>query len=488
MNPSLSINELYEYGKQIKISPVLYQEVEAQFATRMLYQTAKDRGVCSHCGTLHYLEPGKYDVKQSAYTCNSCWSTCRMQKVRKNSNFNKNTERRYTRFIVKDGNTFIQLTFDTYMTPEPDGEHFTYWPVEFRFMDGKDIISVHTSYWEWICKGKASLSGGYGYYSPTWIYGYPDFDDLLEDTDLKYSQFGAFMDWTQHKDNESVLEMMVILRKYPMLEMVWKMGLKTIYNEFVRDGSGKRETVKAFRDHRKVVASKNPSMAKLQEAMGMVNKYKTPLDMALDYILERRRIPDYYLEYTHGITDDLKVIKYVFKNDAKDYYYDYLKMMEQVGTPVDKHTIFPKDLAKAHDDVTNKVNTLKYEKDDREYAKRLKTLKTLEITSNGLCIIVPEKMGEILKEGKELHHCVGSYIGDVSKGKTTIIFIRQVNDKETPFYTMEWKNEKIVQIRGDHNKAATPEVKAFTDRWLEWTKKKPKKQKQPVMQLQAVNA
>ena len=72
-----------------------------------------------------------------------------------------------------------------------------------------------------------------------------------------------------------------------------------------------------------------------------------------------------------------------------------------------------------------------------------------------------------------MHHCVGSstYVEGHRKGQTTIVFVREKEYPNTPFFTLEFKNGQINQLRGKHNKAASKEVKQATERWLEWTNK-----------------
>jgi len=49
------------------------------------------------------------------------------------------------------------------------------------------------------------------------------------------------------------------------------------------------------------------------------------------------------------------------------------------------------------------------------------------------------------------------------KGETAIFFVRKLEEPDKPYYTLEWKDHKVVQCRGFHNCDMTPEVKAFTE-------------------------
>lgn len=85
------------------------------------------------------------------------------------------------------------------------------------------------------------------------------------------------------------------------------------------------------------------------------------------------------------------------------------------------------------------------------------------LSGRGLILVVPRSADDIKAEGEALHHCVGNYVERVAKGETAIFFIRKKEEPEKPYYTMEWKNNKVYQCRGSHNCGMTPEVKAFTE-------------------------
>ena len=89
----------------------------------------------------------------------------------------------------------------------------------------------------------------------------------------------------------------------------------------------------------------------------------------------------------------------------------------------------------------------------------------------GLCIRPARSVAELVKEGKELSHCVASYAGHVAAGDTSILFVRKIEAPDVPYYTLEWKGKKIVQDHGKGNKLQTPDVLAFEKKWLDHVKK-----------------
>ena len=80
-------------------------------------------------------------------------------------------------------------------------------------------------------------------------------------------------------------------------------------------------------------------------------------------------------------------------------------------------------------------------------------------------------------EGAYLHHCVGGYVSRMAAGETAILLIREENDRERPFYTLEWREGRVVQCRTRNNKSYREDerVSAFVDAWAEWAAQKSKK-------------
>ena len=59
----------------------------------------------------------------------------------------------------------------------------------------------------------------------------------------------------------------------------------------------------------------------------------------------------------------------------------------------------------------------------------------------------------------------GGYADTVARKECIILFLRQCDNLEKPFYTVEIRNRQAVQVRGLRNCDATPEVKRFVDQF-----------------------
>ncbi len=161
-------------------------------------------------------------------------------------------------------------------------------------------------------------------------------------------------------------------------------------------------------------------------------------------------------------------------NTLSHDYFDYIECSEKLGYDISNpFVLYPKHFKESHDQVTNEWQKYKdrieeMNEDERNIemgyiAEEL--VKLYSMKDKHFCIRIPWTCEEIKKEGHTLHHCVGTYIDEVLRKETIILFIRKKEDIEKPFYTMEIKNHEIAQVRGKHNCEMTPEVKAFVEKF-----------------------
>lgn len=181
---------------------------------------------------------------------------------------------------------------------------------------------------------------------------------------------------------------------------------------------------------------------------------------------------------------------WVIKNEVDfNYYLDYLGLLKDLGiTPDHANLIVPKDLTKAHDNAVKLVNQLEREVEENRYKERLNKILKYEKVIGKYAFIIPKKAQELITEGKTLHHCVGGsrYVEGHISGKTTVIFIRERSAPDTPFFTLEFKNKQVIQVRGKHNLGVPVEVEKAISQWLAWVKK-PKKKSKTKGELQTIS-
>lgn len=172
-------------------------------------------------------------------------------------------------------------------------------------------------------------------------------------------------------------------------------------------------------------------------------------------------------------------------NNALQYWKDYISMIQRMNYDLTVvRVVLPDDLREAHDKASENLDVFKVKK-YKEKCKELDITRRTKYEYYGekFLIRLPLAPEEIVAEGKFLQHCVGGYVERHCKGKTTILFLRKINEPNTPFYTIEIHGNKIDQVHGYRNDVETghkplPEVSEFIAKWNEWLKAgSPKKRK-----------
>lgn len=146
-------------------------------------------------------------------------------------------------------------------------------------------------------------------------------------------------------------------------------------------------------------------------------------------------------------------------------WHDYLDMAKRLGYDMKNPVIqFPKELQRKHDEAAVNVAALVKEEECRNMATlTLKLQQKYAFTMNGLTIVVPQTMQDIVTEGKVLSHCVGGYAERHANGKLAILFIRKEDAPDMPYVTMEVQGTRVVQVHGYKNDRMAPLAKNVLD-------------------------
>ena len=145
-----------------------------------------------------------------------------------------------------------------------------------------------------------------------------------------------------------------------------------------------------------------------------------------------------------------------------EVFHDNVRMMQQMGHPINKSTIYPKNLMQTHDTL---VKLFKIREDELLKTRLKRRGETLNnqyaMTFGDYLIVAPQSTEELTQEGQTLRHCVASYAKRISEGETTVLFIRRRSSPQQPFATMEIRDNRITQVRGSCNKDLTKTLSKF---------------------------
>lgn len=213
------------------------------------------------------------------------------------------------------------------------------------------------------------------------------------------------------------------------------------------------------------------------ELIGVINGHMSIRKFIKYMDKQRKRLPKHKEIPCHaswGYTGNYSKeerIKEGYKNLSRDWL-DYISWCTTLKYNLnDMYVLLPPDFAKAHDRVMKEFQAFKDEQERKRQAEIEKLIKkalaearnlpALMMKAKGLMIILPKSGDEIKEEGRILHHCVGGYVEKVAKGETMILFVRKESAPNVPYFTLEYRDGKVAQCRGEHNCSMTKDVRAF---------------------------
>lgn len=304
------------------------------------------------------------------------------------------------------------------------------------------------------------------------------------------------------------------IRKYvdhPELEYYSKLGLYKLVEELV---NGYRlDTVQVDRKAVKpadLLMIRGERLGKFRELHGSIYALqlfqmerrigKVIPEKIMDLLLQTEpKIED--LEVAMRYTTATKIMNYVMRNAGRPgfsvfeelapqdlcalsnglgYYLDYLRMRIENGYHIDDIYLFPRDLGAAHEQMlqerTGKEQDRHRQQKNEQYPEIEENFERLDqllsYRDKKWCIRPAASAGEIVDEGRILHHCVGgdTYLSRHAKGKSWICFLRDVQAPDIPWITVEYDGAKIRQWYAAHD--SKPKNEKEIDAWLEsWTAK-----------------
>lgn len=142
---------------------------------------------------------------------------------------------------------------------------------------------------------------------------------------------------------------------------------------------------------------------------------------------------------------------------------DYVNMCEELR--LRKYERYPKSLKLYHDLMVLRFNLKKDQIADRKISEIVKRHEFLDnISDSKYIVLLAKTVNDLIQEGADLCHCVGSYGKKVSEGRSVILFMREKSNIDKALLTIELDPEddyKIVQAKGLANRDATEEELVF---------------------------
>lgn len=191
------------------------------------------------------------------------------------------------------------------------------------------------------------------------------------------------------------------------------------------------------------------------------------------------------IERIEEFENPLNIIHYFEKTGVEmerlNDWADYIENAKQLGYDVTKKAVkYPKNFTKMHDRFAEQV----YEKENAKQISAFKELyqkrqQIFEYEGSEYLVKLPQTPYELTREGREMHHCVGTYIGRYAENRSIILFIRRKAEPDVPFITAEIspQNFEAVQIQDKYDKRPPKAVMQFWKKYCRVLKQKIRKTK-----------
>lgn len=215
----------------------------------------------------------------------------------------------------------------------------------------------------------------------------------------------------------------------------------------------------------------------------LIKKYDIPVEISFN-LLKVNYTYSFYEIISGDFFENLsknkkfKILNFIIENNKNIFEYkDLLKWLVDLGYPFRDKYYLPKDLKAMHDQIEKEYA----DKKDKIFNDKIK--KNYQILSKFIFeekefIIEPfESQDELIEESKHLGHCIRTYAKDYAYKETELYKIRLKNNKQEPYYSLEFKNGQVQQCRTTNNKSATPEIVKFYEKWVKEIRLKEKEEK-----------
>lgn len=322
----------------------------------------------------------------------------------------------------------------------------------------------------------------------------------LAGTELEHTGIKEFAKEYDHFEVESYME---TYRRMPALEMIVKMKLTYLAKRLVENDHTTWNSVNAQgQNAAEVLMIDKKKIKKLVKEKGLQyyhDLFRMEKTMGIDLPeeiedkLQMLAINTTNLEQMLGCMSAKQIINRVMRyseitelsdelcgramghiHQIAQTYADYISMRVSLGYDMSNLIIqYPRNLQEEHHKMVVETNA-------NEAENKIKTAnikyKAIEEKYEDLCeryryedeefVIRPAKnAGEIIEEGRTLHHCVGGdmYLNNHARGFSTILFLRPTAEKRVPFITVEIRGFEIKQWYGAYDKKP---MQKKIDKWL----------------------
>lgn len=167
-----------------------------------------------------------------------------------------------------------------------------------------------------------------------------------------------------------------------------------------------------------------------------------------------------YINYLKGLIWGEGIVSL---NDAQTLLQDYWRMAHVLNMNVKR---FPENLKAEHDKINIRHSFLVATQTDKVLNNQYSDFN--EYSYKDYIMTFPHSSGDLISEGAELGHCVGSYVTKVATGQTRIFFLRKKEEPTKAYCTIELRDNQITQMKLKSNRPLNDEkALEFVEKWAD---------------------
>lgn len=468
--------------------------------TYIIYDSKEGKAVCTRCGKKFPLSKLDNLKHNGPARCPNCGCTAEY----KNNRYGRKNITEYFRVLVftHRGKTVygtlteVTVEFSEFGRPTINkwlSGLYVFSEKECRYFKHHPGWCFGPEHWHEVSFINLPTPAKGAWYAPakferTEIY-FANLENVFLKSCLKY-HYDEYMLHNLEMTPKELIRYMDLSLKYPAIELLRKAGYETLVMDYLTAhrnrnainirGKNLKAILRLPRRWHKRVRELELNLCNLATFQQLDEDEKAYITVP---VLDEMQRQDYYRKDIERFVTMKAARKYVIEqNGDMIIYRDYLANANRIGVDLRrKKNLFPDNLMEAHDLVIETYQAQKNRFDKEAMARRVEQLKRdFPVYENDkLFIRVAESQQELNLESSSLSHCVKTYGTKMAAGTTNIFFIREKENPDKSYYTLELSNKKtMIQCRGERNCAMTEEVKAFVDEWLETIQKRPKKKKE----------
>ncbi len=307
--------------------------------------------------------------------------------------------------------------------------------------------------------------------NPALVYKFPEY---------KYCTYDLY-------NGVDVLQYLRLYEQYPQVEYLVKLG----FSDYVHSKQILRECAKNKAFCRWLIQNKKDISTHKYYVSTLLKAFKSKRpcnDIQQEDLLRKeltansafKPLREFFRGSLHAF------ISYMVSRNIGLYSYkDYFKACQELGLDMrSAKNCYPHDFKRWHDIRIDEYETKKAKLDEEkrkafyvQFARVAEKYTTLQMNgTNGFSCLIAHSPAELIREGKELCHCVGGmgYDQKFVREETLIFFVRIDTNIATPFVTVEYSPSKksVLQCYAEHNTKPNDNVLNFVyQQWLPYANK-----------------